>query len=122
MTIYIYNMISHIVRDGSIINLLIGIPYEISLIIIGILMMIYVSLGGMLATSWVQIIKAILLMGAMIIMLLFIAVIFNFNLLTLFGELTEIKVEVNQFLHPGNLYKDPIDLISVGFTRILCIV
>src|SRR5690625_7047015 len=82
-------------------------------------MMIYVSLGGMLATSWVQIIKAILLMGAMIIMLLFIAVIFNFNLSTLFGELSEIKVEGNQFLHPGNLYKDPIDLLSLGLTLIL---
>src|SRR5690625_7789041 len=82
-------------------------------------MMIYVSLGGMLATSWVQIIKAILLMGAMIIMLLFIAVIFNFNLSTLFGELSEIKVEGNQFLHPGNLYKEPIDLLSLGLTIIL---
>src|SRR5690625_8033937 len=82
-------------------------------------MMIYVSLGGMLATSWVQIIKAILLMGAMIIMLLFIAGIFNFNLSTLFGELTEIKVEGNQFLHPGHLYKDPIALLSLGLTLIL---
>src|SRR5699024_4888562 len=63
--------------------------------------------------------KAILLMGAMIIMLLFIAVIFNFNLSTLFGELSEIKVEGNQFLHPGNLYKDPIDLLSLGMTLIL---
>src|SRR5690625_898079 len=52
-------------------------------------------------------------------MLLFIAVIFNFNLSTLFGELTEIKVEGNQFLHPGNLYKNPIDLLSLGITLIL---
>src|SRR5690625_5507840 len=58
-------------------------------------------------------------MVAMIIMLLFIAVNFNFKLSTLFGELTEIKVEGNQFLHPGNLYKDPIDLLSLGLTLIL---
>src|SRR5690625_4234948 len=119
MAITMFYMISQLVGAGAIINLLIGIPYEISLIIVGILMMIYVSLGGMLATSWVQIIKAILLMGAMIIMLLFIAVIFNFNISTLFSELTEIKVEGNQFLHPCNLYKDPIDLLSLGLTLIL---
>lgn len=119
MAITMFYMISQLVGAGAIINLLIGIPYELSLIIVGVLMMIYVSLGGMLATSWVQIIKAVLLMGAMAVMLIFIAVVFNFNLSTLFGDLSDITVGGNQFLHPGNLYTDPIDLLSLGLTLIL---
>src|SRR5690625_5379648 len=106
MAITMFYMISQLVGAGAIINLLIGIPYEISLIIVGILMMIYVSLGGMLATSWVQIIKAILLMGAMIIMLLFIAVIFNFNFSYLFSVFNDIIVEDNEFLIQVYLIKD----------------
>lgn len=117
MAITMFYMISQLVGAGAIINLLIGIPYEISLIIVGILMMIYVSLGGMLATSWVQIIKAVLLMAAMLIMLLFIAVIFKFNLSSLFGEV--VAQNGVEFMHPGNLYKDPIDLLSLGLTLIL---
>lgn len=117
MTITMFYMISQLVGAGAIIHLLVGIPYEISLIIVGVLMMIYVTLGGMLATSWVQIIKAVLLMGAMLIMLLFIAVIFKFNLSGLFG--TVINNNGMEFLTPGKLYKNPIDLLSLGITLIL---
>lgn len=117
MTITMFYMISQLVGAGAIINLLIGIPYEISLIIVGVLMMIYVTLGGMLATSWVQIIKAVLLMSAMLIMLLFIAVIFKFNLSSLFG--TVINQSGTEFMTPGKLYKNPIDLLSLGITLIL---
>src|SRR5699024_4380198 len=119
MAITMFYMISQLVGAGAIINLLIGIPYEISLIIVGILMMIYVSLGGMLAASWLQIIKAKQLMDAMNIMLLIIVVIVNMKLSTFVGELADIKVQGNQFLHPCNLYKYPIDLLSLGLTLIL---
>src|SRR5699024_10259169 len=89
MAITMFYMISQLVGAGAIINLLIGIPYEISLVIVGVLMMIYVTLGGMLATSWVQIIKAVILMAAMLIMLAFIAIVFKFNLSSLFGSLPD---------------------------------
>src|SRR5699024_2327089 len=118
---------------GAIIHLLVGIPYEISLVIVGVLMMIYVTLGGMLATSWVQIIKAVILMAAMLIMLAFIAIVFKFNLSSLFGTIIEggkiAGYSVNpdgsvggqgmQFLTPGHLYSNPIDLLSLGLTLIL---
>ena len=117
MAITAFYMISQLVGAGQIINLLVGIPYEISLIIVGVLMMLYVILGGMLATSWVQIIKAVLLMSAMLIMLLFIAIIFNFNLSALFGEV--IETNGMEFLTPGKLYTNPIDLLSLGVTLIL---
>lgn len=117
MAITMFYMISQLVGAGAIIHLLVGIPYEVSLIIVGVLMMIYVTLGGMLATSWVQIIKAVLLMSAMLIMLVFIAVIFNFNLSSLFGDV--ISKNGTEFLTPGKLYTNPIDLLSLGITLIL---
>ncbi|MEI3607162.1 cation acetate symporter [Pseudogracilibacillus sp. SE30717A] len=128
MGITIFYMISQLVGAGAIIHLLVGIPYEVSLIIVGVLMMIYVTLGGMLATSWVQIIKAVLLMSAMLVMLVFIAVIFKFNLSSLFGSiingseiagLGKIGGQGISFLEPGQLYKNPIDLLSLGMTLIL---
>ena len=128
MAITMFYMISQLVGAGAIIHLLVGIPYEVSLIIVGVLMMIYVTLGGMLATSWVQIIKAVLLMSAMLIMLIFIAVIFKFNLSSLFGSIIngadiqgigKVGGQGIGFLEPGQLYKNPIDLLSLGITLIL---
>ncbi|HLR42823.1 MAG TPA: cation acetate symporter [Pseudogracilibacillus sp.] len=123
MAITMFYMISQLVGAGAIINLLIGIPYEISLVIVGVLMMIYVTLGGMLATSWVQIIKAVILMAAMLIMLAFIAIVFKFNLSSLFGSLPDFieadGVTTSNFMEPGHLYKNPIDLLSLGLTLIL---
>ena len=117
MAITMFYMISQLVGAGAIINLLVGIPYEISLIIVGVMMMIYVIMGGMLATSWVQIIKAVLLMGAMLVMILFIAIIYKFNLSAIFGDVID-KNGV-EFLTPGKLYTNPIDLLSLGITLIL---
>lgn len=128
MAITMFYMISQLVGAGAIIHLLVGIPYEVSLIIVGVLMMIYVTLGGMLATSWVQIIKAVLLMSAMLIMLVFIAVIFKFNLSNLFGTIINgddiaglgaVGGQGIEFLTPGKLYTNPIDLLSLGITLIL---
>lgn len=128
MAITMFYMVAQLVGAGAIIQLLIGIPYEISLIIVGILMMIYVVAGGMLATSWVQIIKAVLLMSAMAVMLVFIGVIFNFNLSSLFGSIIEggnvagigeVGGQGIEFLEPGRLYTNPIDLLSLGITLIL---
>lgn len=127
MAITMFYMIAQLVGAGAIIQLLVGIPYEISLILVGVLMMIYVVAGGMLATSWVQIIKAIILMSAMAIMILFIGLIFNFNLSSLFGSVMNGGVfngketigQGIEFLEPGRLYTNPIDLLSLGITLIL---
>ncbi|MGM8213246.1 solute symporter family protein [Virgibacillus sp. W0430] len=117
LAVTIFYMVAQLVGAGAIIHLLVGLPYELAIVIVGILMIIYVSLGGMLATSWVQIIKAVLLMAAMIVMILFIAVIFKFNLSALFGDVID-KNGV-EFLRPGRLYSNPIDLFSLGMALIL---
>ena len=117
LAVTLFYMVAQLVGAGAIIQLLVGIPYEAAIIFIGILMIIYVTFGGMLATSWVQIIKAVLLMSAMIIMILFIAVLFNFNLSSLFGAV--IDENGVGFLEPGRLYTNPIDLLSLGLALIL---
>ncbi|VEF48196.1 sodium solute transporter superfamily protein [Bacillus freudenreichii] len=112
-----FYMVAQMVGAGAIINLLVGIPYELAVIIIGALMIIYVMLGGMLATSWVQIIKAVLLMFATLILVLLVALIFKFSISGLFGEVVD--KNGREFLSPGVLYKNPIDLLSLGMALIL---
>ncbi|QQK76859.1 cation acetate symporter [Salicibibacter cibarius] len=110
-------MVAQMVGAGAIIQLLVGIPYEIAVIFIGILMLVYVSFGGMIATSWVQIVKAFLLMFATVFLLVFIAFIYQFNLSSLFGEVA--AQNGFEFLMPGQLYTNPIDLLSLGMALIL---
>ncbi|MBM7717464.1 cation acetate symporter [Siminovitchia sp. FSL H7-0308] len=117
LVVTLFYMVAQMVGAGGIIQLLVGIPYEISVILIGALMILYVMLGGMLATSWVQIIKAVLLMFATLILVLFVAMIFKFNISGLFGEV--VASNGAEFLSPGLLYKNPVDLLSLGMALIL---
>lgn len=117
LIVTMFYMVSQMVGAGGIIQLLIGIPYELSVIIIGALMIMYVMLGGMLATSWVQIIKAVLLMFATLILMLFVALLFKFNISGLFGDV--VATNGREFLTPGKLYTNPIDLLSLGMALIL---
>ncbi|SDC61434.1 cation/acetate symporter [Melghirimyces thermohalophilus] len=112
-----FYMVAQMVGAGAIIQLLVGIPYEVSVGIIGVLMLMYVIFGGMLATSWVQIIKAMLLMFATIIMVAFLGFLFNFNVSSLFGMVADRNGF--EFLLPGQLYENPIDLFSLGMALIL---
>src|SRR5262249_28628780 len=74
---------------GVLIKLLFGIPYNVSVILIGGGMIIYVAVGGMLATSWVQIVKAVLMLGAGAIILLLALAQVGFDPLTLFASAEE---------------------------------
>ncbi|WP_028987760.1 solute symporter family protein [Thermicanus aegyptius] len=112
-----FYMIAQMVGAGAIIHLLVGIPYEVSVLIIGVLMIVYVVFGGMLATSWVQIIKAVLLMAATILISILVLAYFGFNLSSLFAGVAEKSGEA--MLQPGLLYKNPIDLVSLGLALIL---
>ena len=79
MAISTFYMIAQLVGAGAIIKLLLGWEYQTSIIVIGMLMTIYVVFGGMLATTWVQIVKAILLMGGTIVLTVMVLSHFNFN-------------------------------------------
>jgi cation/acetate symporter len=86
VVISIMYMIGQLVGAGAIIQLLLGINYTIAVIVIGVLMAIYITFGGMLATTWIQIVKAVLLISAIILMVLLVLARFNFNPLAFFNE------------------------------------
>src|SRR5271168_2357454 len=97
---------------GVLVRLLTGISYDWAVIFVGVSMIVYVAFGGMLATTWVQIVKAGLMLSAGAIILAMILSLVHFNPRTLFAE-TEQKYGA-KYLLPGNYLKNPFDQISLG--------
>ncbi|WP_291423517.1 cation acetate symporter [Deinococcus sp.] len=114
-----FYMIAQVVGAGSLISLLSGnvIKPDLAIPLVGVLMIIYVVVGGMLATTWVQIIKAMLLMAATIVMSVMILAKFGFSFSTLLGAVQDKSGA--DFLSPGLKYKNPLDLISLCLALVL---
>lgn len=112
-----FYMIAQMVGAGGLIHLLLGLDYNLAIIIVGTLMILYVVFGGMLATTWVQIVKAFLLMGGTIFLSLMVFARFHFNI----GEMFDVAAAKygQQFLEPGLKFKDPLDQISLGLALVL---
>ena len=109
-----FYLIAQMVGAGKLIQLLFGLDYLHAVVIVGALMIVYVAFGGMKATTWVQIIKAgLLLFGATLIALL-VLIKFHFNPEALFAEATKVHPKGVSIMGPGNLVKDPISAISLG--------
>ena len=102
---------------GVLVRLLTGISYDWAVIFVGVSMIIYVAFGGMLATTWVKIVKAVLLLSAGAIILLMILRMVNFDPLILFANAEE-KYGA-PYLLPGNYLKNPFDQISLGLGYVL---
>ena len=118
VTITLY-LIAQMVGAGSLIQILFGLPYEIAVWIVGILMIIYVSFGGMIATTWVQIIKAILLIFGASILAFLVFKEFSFSLSNLLEQAVKVHPSKMEILFPGKLIDDPISAISLGIALIL---
>jgi cation/acetate symporter len=112
LAVVAFYLIAQMVGAGNLIGLLFGLPYEIAIVIVGGVMLSYVLFGGMIATTWVQIVKAVLLLfGAFLLALLALAR-FGFNPLALFqAAADQYGVAV---LGPGRLVSDPLDALSLG--------
>lgn len=108
----LFYLIAQMVGAGTLIKLLFGLPYEIAIIIVGSLMIAYVLFGGMLATTWVQIIKAVLLLGGATILVVLTLAQFGFNYGTLFKE--AVAKYGDSFLEPGGLITSPLEAFSLG--------
>ena len=119
ITIVLFYMLAQLVGAGALIKLLFGIEYWVSVLIVGFMMTVYVLFGGMTATSWVQIIKAILLMAGTIIISFLVLLKFNFNFIGMFDAMRTATPHGEAFLHSGVVYKDPIGLISVLIALVL---
>ena len=118
LTTVILYLIAQMVGAGGLIQTLFGLPYNYAVWVVGILMILYVSFGGMIATTWVQIIKAILLLLGASILAFFILKNYEFSLNNLFSSASEIHSSGINILFPGGLISDPVSAISLGIALI----
>ena len=119
LIISILYMIPQLVASGLLIRLLLNIDYSTSVLIIGSLMTIYVVSGGMMATSWVQIVKTVLLMSSTFLLSL---IVFSFHRWDLGEVIREVRVGTplgDQFFLPGNLLDSPIEMTSLFLALML---
>jgi len=129
LVVVAFYLIAQMVGAGQLITLLFGLDYWMAVIIVGALMMIYVLFGGMTATTWVQIIKACMLLGGATFMAFMVLLNFGFSLEAMFANAVEIKAGLataagktsaeaaaagQSIMGPGNFVKDPISAISFG--------
>ena len=129
LVVVAFYLIAQMVGAGQLIKLLFGLEYYIAVIIVGALMMVYVLFGGMTATTWVQIIKACLLLGGASFMAFMVLWQFGFSPEAMFAKAVEIKANLattagktpeeaaaagQSIMGPGNFVKDPISAISFG--------
>ncbi|MGD9669512.1 MAG: cation acetate symporter [Hyphomicrobiaceae bacterium] len=114
LTVVAFYLIAQMVGAGKLIELLFGLDYLYAVISVGMLMIIYVAFGGMTATTWVQIIKACLLLGGATFMALMVLAAFNFSPEALFKKATEVHPKAISIMGPGALISDPISAISLG--------
>ena len=112
-TVALY-LIAQMVGAGKLIEILFGLDYMYAVLIVGVLMMVYVTFGGMIATTWVQIIKACLLLFGATILAVLVLVHFDFNMELLFGAAIEKHANGEIIMAPGCLVSDPISAISLG--------
>ena len=129
LVVVAFYLIAQMVGAGQLIKLLFGLEYWMAVIIVGALMMVYVLFGGMTATTWVQIIKACLLLGGASFMAFMVLLSFGFSPEAMFAKAVEIKAALavkggklpedaakigQSIMGPGNFVKDPISAISFG--------
>lgn len=122
LVVVAFYLIAQMVGAGQLIKLLFGLDYNIAVVIVGLLMMAYVMFGGMLATTWVQIIKAVLLLSGASFMAFMVMKYVGFSFAEMFNQAINVFGEVHnktteeatQIMGPGGLVKGPLDAISLG--------
>jgi cation/acetate symporter len=114
LTVVAFYLIAQMVGAGKLIELLFGLPYALAVVIVGVLMILYVTFGGMLATTWVQIIKACLLLFGATFMALAVLWHFGFSPEAMFAEAVKVHPKGQAIMAPGGLVTDPISAISLG--------
>jgi cation/acetate symporter len=134
----IFYMIPQIVGGAVLLYALLGVPYEVSIIVVGTLMLIYVTFGGMRATTWVQIVKAALLLTACTGLVVLALIPIHFNMVSFFTALShqtalsdyltrdhatvdsgDVRLVTKTFFEPGLYLKNPVELLSLGLALTL---
>ncbi|WP_426102912.1 cation acetate symporter [Massilia sp. TSP1-1-2] len=114
LVVVAFYLIAQMVGAGQLIKLLFGLDYWIAVVIVGSLMMVYVLFGGMTATTWVQIIKAGMLLSGASFMAFVVLMQFNFSPEALFAQAVAVHPKKQAIMGPGTFITDPISAISFG--------
>lgn len=114
LTVALMYLVAQMVGAGKLIELLFGISYLYAVVLVGVLMVLYVTFGGMLATTWVQIIKAVLLLSGTSFMAFMVLKHFGFSFENLFASAAQVHAKGESIMAPGALLSNPIDAISLG--------
>jgi len=114
LVVVIFYLIGQMVGAGQLIKLLFGLDYLVAVILVGLLMMIYVTFGGMKATTWVQIIKACLLLSGATFIALAVLYQYGFSFEALFAKAVEVHPKHGAIMSPGTLVSDPIEAVSLA--------
>jgi cation/acetate symporter len=113
-----FYLIAQMVGAGALIKILFGMDYNYAVITVGVLMILYVTFGGMIATTWVQIIKACLLLGGATLMAVLVLAAFGFNPAALFAKAVEVHplkdAIMGPIFEPGAPVSTPISAVSTG--------
>ena len=119
LIISVFYMIPQLVASGLLIRLLLDIDYTTSVLIIGSLMTIYVVFGGMIATSWVQIVKTVLLLSSTFLLSLIVFSFYSWNMTDLIAEVKLGTPLGEQFFLPGHLLQSPLEMFSLYLALLL---
>jgi cation/acetate symporter len=114
LTVVCFYLVVQMVGAGQLIELLFGLPYNYAVVAVGVLMAIYVTFGGMVATTWVQIIKAALLLFGGTVLAVLALSRFDFSFDTLFSQAVAIHKGGAGILLPSKLVADPMAMISLS--------
>jgi len=112
LAVVIFYLIAQMVGAGNLIRMMFGLTYEQAIVAVGVVMIAYVLFGGMIATTWVQIVKAVLLVGGALILTVLVLAQFSFSPIALFSAAAAKYGDA--VLAPGKLVSNPWDAISLG--------
>ncbi|MDQ0839360.1 cation/acetate symporter ActP [Sphingomonas faeni] len=118
IVIVLLYLVSQMVAAGNLVELLFGFDYRLAVVLVGVLMVIYVFFGGMLATTWIQIIKAVLLLAGAAFMAFMVLAQFGFSLNALLSAAIVAHPKHLAIMSPGGLVSDPVSAVSLGLALI----
>ena len=118
LMVVLFYLVAQMIGAGKLVQLLFGVHYVYAIACVGVLMIVYVTVGGMQATTWVQITKAVLLLAGGTLMGLVILWHFDFSLGRLFVDASEIHPKGTAILAPGGLFAEPVSAISLGLALV----
>ena len=114
LSVIVFYLIAQMVGAGQLIQVLFGLPYGVAVILVGLLMICYVVFGGMHATTWVQIIKAILLLAGASFMAIMVLYLTKFDLAYYFSQAISHHPKGEAIMSPGAFLPDTISALSLG--------